>query len=182
MGHRHIDTCILAELSVRSATQDIEPQIGKTEDGTSKGTILCSGIKLSATFNSNDLVEASVPVLSFPHRLKPNTLPMEPLEGTESFTHPEVIAICPGIYNTSGSLIKMAKNIRVQILDQNPKQVPNTPLFEFQWTNDQSELAKQLFEHLIQQGTLPSRPYKMAIAMYRQKCGHVTVPPGQCPS
>ncbi|KAG4266689.1 hypothetical protein FPRO04_13209 [Fusarium proliferatum] len=179
MDCRLIDTCILAELSVRSPTQDTEPQIGKTEDETSKGTILSSGTRLSATFNSNDLVEESVPVLSFPYRLKPNDSPVEPLEGTESFTHPEVISICPGIYSASGSLTKMAKNIRVQILDQIPKQVPNTTLFEFQWTNDQSELAKQLFEHLIQQGTLPSRPYKMAIAMYQQKCGHVTVPPGQ---
>ncbi|EWZ78414.1 hypothetical protein FOWG_17343 [Fusarium oxysporum f. sp. lycopersici MN25] len=149
MGLRHIDACILAELSVRGATQDSEPQIGNTEDETSKGAILSSGTRLSATFNGKDLVEVSVPVLSFPHRLKPKSSPVEPLEGTESFTHPEVVAICPGIYNASGSLIKMAKNIRGQILDQNPEQVPDTPLFEFQCTNDQSDLAKQLFEHLV---------------------------------
>ncbi|KAI8396457.1 hypothetical protein FOFC_21005 [Fusarium oxysporum] len=149
---RHIDAYDAAQLFAMFLAQDMEPRLCK-DDEISKGAVFSSGTWLSATFNGQGVVEVSVPVLSFSRDPKLESPPFEPLETAESSVHPEAVAILPGICKISGILTEMAENVRWHIRGQNPKQVPDTPLSEFQWTSSLSEFADQLFEHLIQQGS-----------------------------
>lgn len=106
--------------------QEIEPQLCK-DDEPSNDAVFFSGAGLGTTFKGRATV----------------------VEISESLVHPEAVALRPGFYNTSDILIGMADNVRGQIRGQNPKQVPDAPLFEFQWTSGLGELANQLFAHLV---------------------------------
>ncbi|RYC79899.1 hypothetical protein BFJ63_vAg17217 [Fusarium oxysporum f. sp. narcissi] len=123
---RHIDAYDAAQLCAMFPAQEIEPQLCK-DDEPSNDAVFFSGTGLGTTFKGRAAV----------------------VDISESFVHPEAVALRPGFYNTSDILTGMADNVRGQIRGQNPKQVPDTPLFEFQWTSGLSELANQLFAHLV---------------------------------
>ncbi|KAF4952800.1 hypothetical protein FGADI_6461 [Fusarium gaditjirri] len=58
------------------------------------------------------------------------------------------------------------------------REVPNTPLFEFQWNDDYDIVVDRVMGDLIEQNILPQQPFRRYKSFYQHEPGSISVAPG----
>ncbi|KAJ9427880.1 hypothetical protein FOXG_22022 [Fusarium oxysporum f. sp. lycopersici 4287] len=101
-----------------------------------------------------------------------------PVDDLDMFALPKSFPLVYKVFGISDAVQQLLQEVTHRINFESLREVPNTPLLEFQWIDNYDMVVDQVVVDLIEQIILPQQPFRRFKSFYRHKPGSISVPSG----